>query len=339
MKRNLLFAAALLAGVAVSAQEYGVTDYASVDGGTETLTPLAAGTVVVKGNNGLEVKVACDDSYKSVSVCTDDFDTYVFNGTELFIEMGVQGNGNPKNNGTAMTDQSLYKGGGVPTEGCAYTFKAPGDNSNELVGYFYACGKVSRNKQYWVTEGTNAIGYEIDMVMNGEAQHFEVLGDPNNYGQLDIALINEQFAETMPPTVVELGGYTATPSLDQMKGYERGQWTDGADGMGYIKFPVYGGLTYYFGAAGSKYSIGAFYLTNGDAEASVSLKSSLGAVSDLILSEGGDSAISSVESAAEVVAEEYYTVSGIRVAEMVPGLNLVKQTLSDGSVKTVKVIK
>lgn len=49
-------------------------------------------------------------------------------------------------------------------------------------------------------------------------------------------------------------------------------------------------------------------------------------------------AISSVE-AAEVASEKYYTVSGMEVAAPVKGINIVKQTMVDGTVKTVKVIK
>lgn len=49
-------------------------------------------------------------------------------------------------------------------------------------------------------------------------------------------------------------------------------------------------------------------------------------------------AISSVE-AAEVASEKYYTVSGMEVAVPVKGINIVKQTMVDGTVKTVKVIK
>lgn len=52
----------------------------------------------------------------------------------------------------------------------------------------------------------------------------------------------------------------------------------------------------------------------------------------------GTAAIGSVE-AAEVASEKYYTVSGMEVAAPVKGINIVKQTMVDGTVKTVKVIK
>lgn len=52
----------------------------------------------------------------------------------------------------------------------------------------------------------------------------------------------------------------------------------------------------------------------------------------------GGNAISSVN-AAEVASEKYYTVSGMEVAAPVKGINIVKQTMVDGTVKTVKVIR
>ena len=96
MKRSLFFVSALLAGMAVSAQEYGLVDYMSIDGGTGYATPLLAGTVVATGINGLEVGVACDDSYNTVNTSTDDYEAYVFNGTYLNGMTGIMGSANPK---------------------------------------------------------------------------------------------------------------------------------------------------------------------------------------------------------------------------------------------------
>lgn len=49
-------------------------------------------------------------------------------------------------------------------------------------------------------------------------------------------------------------------------------------------------------------------------------------------------AISTVE-AAEVVAESYFTTNGVEMAQPVKGVNIVKQTLANGNVKVVKVVK
>ena len=287
MKRSLFFVSALLAGMAVSAQEYGLVDYMSIDGGTGYATRLPAGTVVATGINGLEVGVACDDSYQTVNTSTDDYEAYMFNGTYLNGMTGIMGSANPRGaNGNALTYFANYNNA-VPADGTAYTFTVPGNDPNKLVGYFYACGKVSTSKQYWVTEDTYAIGYEIDMVVNGKAEHFKVAGDPENRGRLSEAIIKAQFMH-LPPSIQVAGGWTATPSLDEMRGYDRGNWQDTGgsfNGMGYIKFPVYEGMTYYFGASGSKYQFSAFYFSSGDEEVEVYLRDNDGELDDLLFEE------------------------------------------------------
>lgn len=339
MKRNLLFAAALMAGVAVSAQDAVNVDVNVVSGSTEYVAVSPMTTVAVLPTSGIEVKTAFQDNYRCVSVATDDFTTIDFDGLELTAEAecGLQGEANPKSLGGTPADN--YDN---PNSGAVFTFIAPGNAADaKIIGYFYAFGKFSTNKAYFVTisELNAAVGYEVHMVVGGEAQHW-VLNGTGEFGALSDADVQAQFGEILAGTDYKT---TGTPLLDQMKGYNKGGWIgdDGKayNGLGYMKFPVYGGCTYYFGASGSKMSANAFAF-DAEGDAVVTLKDINMVVGDLQLSPDGEgNAISSVESAAEVVAEEYYTVSGIRVAEMVPGLNLVKQTLSDGSVKTVKVIK
>ena len=53
-----------------------------------------------------------------------------------------------------------------------------------------------------------------------------------------------------------------------------------------------------------------------------------------VMENGGELSLA----AADVVASTYYTVAGQEIAAPVKGINLVKQTLADGSVKTIKVI-
>ena len=310
-------------------------DYMSVDGGSFMATEILAGTVVATGINGLEVKVACDDTYRATGVDTDGYDAYVFNGTQLDIVAGITGNANPLTaDGRNMGYIEDY-GNAVPASGCAYAFTAPGNDRNALVGYFYACGKFSLNKAYWVSEESNAIGYEIDIVNGGNVERFAVKGDLYNY--LSQEIINAQFTN-LPPSVQAAGGWTATPSLDEMRGYDRNTWPGPNTGMGYIKFPVYEGMTYYFGACGAKFPFSAFYLSSGNERVTVLLRDSAGDLADLHLS-GEEPTSITPHDAVEVVQEEYYTVSGIRVPALVPGLNLVRQILSDGSVRTVKVIR
>ena len=339
MKRNLLFAAALLAGVAVSAQEIGEMDFSVI--ASDQAVAVPAGTTVAVSTS-ITVSTGFDDSFKQTGCNTDEFEVMDFSGMSIDVSQGVTGSANPTD-AAGQSPANMYS---APAAGCCYTFTAPGSDPNKLWGYFYAVGKLSTNKQYWVVEAGASVGYELHMVASGQAYHFALAGDPEN-----LNILSDDFVKASYPDLVSIMNAagepdwtTGIPSPDQMAGTPRGDWAGtgaSVNGLGYIKFPVYEGTQYYFGAAGSKLSLAGFY-TDKAGDAVVTLKDSEGAVGDLQLSVGeggGDNAISSVESAAEVVAEEYYTVSGVRVAEMVPGLNLVKQTLSDGSVKTVKVIK
>lgn len=320
--------------VSVNVPDYGGVDQALVDA---TGIALPAGTVVSLGEKaGYEVKVACDDVYRTTGADTDGYDVYVFNGTELPIDAGIIGNANPRTvDGRNMGYIEDYDNA-VPASGCAYAFTMPGNPlSGAFVGYLYACGKLSINKSYWVTEECWAIGYEIDMVNGGNVERFAVKGDPYNY--LSQEIINAQFTN-LPPSVQAAGGWTSTPSLDEMRGYDRNTWPGSNTGMGYIKFPVYEGMTYYFGACGAKFPFSAFYLSSGNERVTVLLRDSAGDLADLLLS-GEEPTSITPHDAMEVVQEEYYTVSGIRVPALAPGLNLVRQVLSDGSVRTVKVVR
>ena len=330
MKRNLLFAAALMAGVAVSAQELGEMDLSVIS--SETAVTVPAGTLVAASEN-LSVFTKFQDDYKTTGVNTDEFEAFLINDQTLDITAGgVTGSANPKGEGDASPANDYV----MPINGCCYSFTAPGEGGTELAGYFYVFGKLSTNKQYFVFEaGANSVAYELHMVAQGEAMHYAFAGDASGYLKDDATVLASY------PDLAATGWTNGIPSPDQMSGYTRGNWAGtgaGVNGMGCIVFPVYAGLEYTFGAAGSKLSLCGFYFEP-TKSASVKLHDNDGVVADLDLIVANPDAISSVESAAEVVAEEYYTVSGVRVAEMVPGLNLVKQTLSDGSVKTVKVIK
>lgn len=59
---------------------------------------------------------------------------------------------------------------------------------------------------------------------------------------------------------------------------------------------------------------------------------------NVTLNEAGTDGIASNVAAADVVASTYYTVAGQEIAAPVKGINLVKQALADGSVKTIKII-
>ena len=177
MKRNLLFAAALLAGVAVSAQEYGEMDFSVI--ASEDAAAVAANTTVAVSDN-FTVVTAFDDSYKQTGTATDGFEQMNFDGTALEVVTGVTGNANPTNGAGSPSNTYL-----APTGGCCYKFTTPGDiNSGNLYGYFYAIGKLSSNKQYWVSEEGTVVGHDIDVVFDGVAYHFSLPGDPENLNAL-----------------------------------------------------------------------------------------------------------------------------------------------------------
>ena len=321
-----------MAGVAVSAQEVGTVDagLALVD---EVGVALDAGTVVASSES-VNISLYMNDPGVKTSGCnTNDFDTFVFgaDGTATVGTQGITGTENP----TPNPAQNYA----LPTEkGFCFTFTVGEGDGSELAGYMYICSKMSANKNYWVWEDNSMVGFSVYYVNVGDAVYsVDFNGDPANYNRLTPDYVSATYADYFTGTeAAENPSYI--PWLANLFGqsYANGTWENG---MGVIKFAVYKGLQYAFGAGGSKLSLAGFYFSpNGDER--IMLRDSSGTKADLVLNEGSnDSAISSVESAAEVVAEEYYTVSGVRVAEMVPGLNLVKQTLSDGSVKTVKVIK
>ena len=64
-----------------------------------------------------------------------------------------------------------------------------------------------------------------------------------------------------------------------------------------------------------------------------------GATLNVVYGEGVTTGITGVTASdAEVVATEYYSPAGIRLAQPQGGINIVRQRMSDGTVKTTKVI-
>lgn len=58
-----------------------------------------------------------------------------------------------------------------------------------------------------------------------------------------------------------------------------------------------------------------------------------------VVRETSSTAITSTTSDSEVLSTEYYTLSGAKVTEPVKGITIVKEQLSDGSVRTSKIVK
>lgn len=311
MKKNLLFAAAMVASVCASAQSYVVAD-AEKMGLTSEVAPVTAGTLVGETAD-FKVSIAFDDSYKANSASANDFTAFVIDGTEIAGSYGIQGNSNPKDINNASPDGSLL----APATGAVFQIDALAD------GYVYVLGKMSSNKSYTVFEEGSAIPYTFVMDSNNEA-----LGDlfsiTLNGVDVGDGIINVTEAITWPEKIYLGDGWEAAAG-------EAGKI--GISGMGLLKFQVFKDCKYLCNAVGSKMMLCAAYFDK-EGDAVVSIKND----SQTLTLIGGTEGIASNVAAADVVASAYYTVAGQEIAAPVKGINLVKQTLADGSVKTIKVI-
>lgn len=305
MKKSLLFVAALAASVCVNAQSYVQVNPEGLGLSSEA-SALTAGTLLGENEN-FKMYVAFDDSYKSTQLINNDYATFVFDGTEIDAKIGMQGNSNPKDANGANPATTTPPS--APVGGAVIGVEALKD------GYLYVWGKLSTHKNYTVFEEGSAIGYRLAMQVAADA-----------FNLLDITVQGEgEFNNVMNPIawpeVIFTGDEASALKLN---------------GMGVIKFPVFAGCKYLVNACGSKISFGgAWFDVEGDV--AVSIKGDVGEF--VLLTADGSDNISSAVANADVVATEYFTVAGQQIAAPVKGINLVKQTLANGTVKTVKVIK
>ncbi|MBQ8592995.1 MAG: hypothetical protein IJ467_01700 [Bacteroidaceae bacterium] len=303
MKKNLLFVAALAAGMCANAQSYVQVDPEGL-GLSGDAVALTAGTLIGE-NDDIKLSIAFDDSYKSTSVAANDYTTIVFDATELDASKGAQGSNNPKtadgSNPATLTPPQPATGGAV------LQIDAKAD------GYVYVYGKLSTNKNYTVFEEGTAIGYRLAM-------------QDNTFNLLDITVAGEgefnYVQNPIPwPEVIFTGDEASA-----VKG----------SGLGVIKFPVFKDLKYLVNACGSKISFGGAYFDK-EGDVQVSIKGEVPGEKVLLTADGSSNIASNVAEA-EVVASQYYTVAGQAISAPAKGINLVKQTLADGTVKVVKVI-
>lgn len=308
MKKSLLFVAALAASVCANAQL--ITADGAAMGLTTEATAVAAGTLVGENDN-VKLSIAFEDNYKIVSLGTSGHSKFVFDGNESSASSGLQGNTNPKDINSGNPDATLM----APATGAVLQIEAKVD------GYVYVFGKLSTNKSYTVFEEGTAIGYQL--VMEPTTDKW------TQGGLLDLTVVGEgELNEVKNPITwpeVMVTGTNVKPD----------DWAAiGASGMGVIKFPVFADCKYLVNAVGSKISFGGCYFDK-EGDVKVSLAGDAG---EVVLLAGDPNNISSTVVGAEVVATEYFTVAGQQIAAPVKGINLVKQTLANGAVKTVKVI-
>lgn len=236
MKKNLLFVAALMAGLSLSAGEVGKIDTLAL-GLSGTATAVTAGTIVAQ-TTSVTMSIAFDDNYKSTSIVANEFTAISVDGNEF--SNGIQGGTNPKDANGITPNFSLS----VPVGGAALKLDVRAD------GFIYILHKASSHKAYTVFENGTAMGYDFAMNTTndllGSIYRWTLAGEGEyNYIPAGDTI---QWPEKY---VTGYADYLAANTLTQI----------GAGGMGYIKFPVFKDCSYIVNANGSKITCSGFYFS------------------------------------------------------------------------------
>ena len=273
MKKNLLTIALVLAAMTANAQESSCVDLSAL-GVTETGVDLAAGLSIGSTTN-VAATIGADNKYKSVGVNgpkdanNNSYVNITFDGTTISGGdlAGIQGNDNPKDASGSTPCISL----GVPTTGAFLNFKiAEGTGaSNTLVGYLYVAAKMSSNKAYTVFEDGTPIGYDLSLGGDGTKLPSVInVSVENNYTDGDgigsVTTDNAYYNTTSKSGGIE---FVEQIAKGMTRNDDLGEWEVlGNSGIGYISFPVYGGLNYAVNANGSKIIYLGYYLSPTEAK-------------------------------------------------------------------------
>lgn len=199
----------------------------------DATTDVAAGTVMGTATNGIVAKTAFADQCKIVGVTASKFSVMTIGSTEIELSGGYQGNNNAKDADGGNPANTLLPA----ASGSVLSIEVP---TTVTEGVIYVIGKFSQNKQYVVTEDGGFIGYTIvcDGTAAGQANALvaEVKGDDA-----------DQYFVTTP--IGKLGDLNGAGS------------SAANNGVGFIKFNVYGGSTYNVHATGSKLTQCGFYFS------------------------------------------------------------------------------
>lgn len=303
MKKHLLLVAAVAVSMNALAQSHIHVDGTTFEGVTsdkDATVSLEAGTLLGETED-MKMSVAFTTNHIYTDLKASDYDTFVFDGTEISSKNGMQGQDNPKDIDGNNPANTLKE----PASGAVIQIDAKKD------GYVYVWAKLSCNKQYTVFEEGSAVSYQL-------AAHTATFG----YTEYTAACNEDGIVtDTIQKVAVIVSGDRDNACKD--------------NGMGVIKFQVFAGSKYYVNATGSKISFGgAWFDPEGDVN--VGLKHSETGATFALLGEGAsiDNIIDT-----NVVAEEFFTVAGQKASAAASGIVLVKKTFADGSVKTVKVIR
>lgn len=322
MKKSLLFVAALAASMSINAQEscYFGTSLSL----TETATGVSAGTAC--GSTSLvDATIGADDSYKTVSINgpkdsqSGSFRNLVIDGVTLTETdcQGVQGNSNPKDI-DGSTPASTLKD---PATGAYFQFTAKGD------GYLYVVGKMSSNKAYTAFEEGSAIPYQYAQGTDGtklpQALCFDLAGQGTTVDGVENLTLTDHPKGLYWPEQIACGltGFEGDSIADD--GTTFSQWKKiGQNGVGYIAFPVFDGLTYKVCANGSKLSGLGFYTSTEKAQ-SIKLTSDN---EEIVFVEGGNlvNGIDNISADKKTVnaLDPMYNLAGQRVSGAYKGIVL-----------------
>jgi len=236
MRKNLLFVAAVMVGLSLSAGEVGKIDTLAL-GITSTATAVTAGTIVAQ-TASVTMSIAFDDNYKSTSIVANSYTAISIDGNEF--SNGIQGANNPKDANGSAPNNSLTE----PVGGAALKLDVSAD------GFIYVFHKASSNKAYTVFENGSAMGY--DFAMNtansflGPIYRLTLAGEGEyNYIPAGDTI---QWAEKYATGYAD---YLTANTLTQIA----------VTGMGYIKFPVFKDCSYIVNACGSKITCSGFYFS------------------------------------------------------------------------------
>lgn len=262
MKKFFFFAAALVASVSMSAQ-YAHVDYSALD--ADEARSLEVGAVIAATAGG-NVTAAFADTWKAVNVKTDGYGWFFAGETALNTDtVGVQGqtNGKDADGGNPANTLLPY------ASGAALAFEATAD------GFLTVFHKGSSNKQYIVFEEGKAIGYEYAQLVKvadaPEAITYTVKGE----GEYNWVNEKIDFVQNIVPLAAN------------------GDSIKSKNGESAMRFPVYEGTKYLFGATGSKMSLLGAYFSTGCDEISVAKEE--GADKIVLLPARADVAVENVE--------------------------------------------
>lgn len=318
MKKVLLLVSAMAVTVSSFAQEYlylPATEIAQGFNSSSTVA-VAAGTVFGSTTN-VTISNGAETSYKLVSLGSPkvnadlSYTKFSLDGTILSLSEsgavesdynGIQGYDNPKDsNGN---NPATYMS--IPTTGAYFVVTIAGETGNDPAGYLYVLHKATYNKQYYVFESSSALAYEFSMAVTDESSsesvypsetiYYDFYDKCDEYGYL--------VADSFPSGIqspVAITGSSAT-----------------SNGLSYIGFPVYGGLTYTVGAAGSKMSALGYFFS--PTEISKISLFDVNETYEIVLKDASASPISNIK--ADEISEDgpIYNLAGQRVSKNAKGV-------------------